>query len=57
MSLDCWLPLERNNSDNEPINYIDTQFSPFYNHGHNIVELFNALPNFLFTTSEMMHNY
>ena len=29
----------------------------FYNHFHNILRLFGALPNFLFTTSETMHNY
>ena len=26
-------------------------------HFHNILRLFDVLPNFLFTTSEMMHDY
>ena len=28
-----------------------------YNHGHNILRIFVSLPNFLFTTSEMKHDY
>ena len=28
-----------------------------YNHFHNILRLFDVLPNFPFTTSEMMSNY
>ena len=28
-----------------------------YNHGHNILRLFDTLPNFLFTTSEMKRDY
>ena len=28
-----------------------------YNHFHNILRLFDVLPNFLFTTSETMHDY
>ena len=32
-------------------------FYKFYNHGNNIAELFHALPNFPFTTSESKRNY
>ena len=28
-----------------------------YNHGHNILRLFDASPNFIFTTSEMKRDY
>ena len=28
-----------------------------YNHFYNILRLFDVLPNFPFTTSEMMHDY
>ena len=28
-----------------------------YNHSHNILRLFDVLPNFSFTTSETMHDY
>ena len=28
-----------------------------YNHGHNILRLFDTLPSFLFTTSETKHDY
>ena len=28
-----------------------------YNHGHNILKLFDTLPNFLFTTSETKRDY
>ena len=30
---------------------------PAYNHFHNILRLFNVLPNFPFTTSETMGDY
>ena len=33
------------------------QFEDSYNHGHNILRLFDALPHFLFTTSETMRDY
>ena len=33
------------------------QFSHSYNHFHNILKLLYVLPNFPFTTSEMMRNY
>ena len=28
-----------------------------YNHGHNILRLFDTSPNFIFTTSEMKRDY
>ena len=31
--------------------------SNIYNHFHNILRLFDVLPNFLFTTSETMRDY
>ena len=31
--------------------------SCIYNHGHNILTLFDTLPNFLFTTSETKRDY
>ena len=42
--------------------FIEDIFYPFpqvvtYNHFHNILRLFDALPNFPFTTSETMRDY
>ena len=37
--------------------YILNLLSTIYNHGHNILRLFDTLPNFLFTTSEIKRDY
>ena len=36
---------------------LDTTFPLSYNHGHNIMGIFDVLPNFPFTTSEMEPHY
>ena len=38
-------------------NFFCLIFKDFYNHFHNILILFDALPNFPFTTSEPMGDY
>ena len=33
------------------------RYAKYYSLGHNILRLFDVLPNFPFTTSEMNHDY
>ena len=42
---------------NSNLNYECFEVSHSYNHFHNILKLFDVLPNFLFTTSKTMRHY
>ena len=65
----CRDKLENKSSPEEKavkvVRFISRQFIPLtfsshnilYNHGHNILRLFDTLPNFLFTTSETKRDY
>ena len=41
----------------QPIGKTQIPIAKVYNHLHNILRLFDVLPNFPFTTSETMRNY